>query len=1086
MCSILKIYPAGSNGAGFAPFIGQIDVKERHDDQCDLQSTEKNFDDSFKSKIASYFGGSTTRKSRSNNGLETIVILDVSASMGSAVRLVIREILPRVLEKMGYNDSDTIKLITFSQQSKVTTQTISSLRNSHQSTESCTYMSPAIENLRYIMQTSPNKRFRIISISDGMLHDQNNAVNASTRLAQIVRESGYLVGSSAIRLYTSSSEPDTRGLASILQLDTQNTETSITDINLADYGYSHDVLADMFVANMSDKLGQSVTLTVDGKVLLQMPWSNKSDNLHLATGENTFWLNDDSLLSDGAKATLTYNFGGDREVVENVEIKVGDRLGFAAYNSVLKDKVNYFMEKLKVLKVVGTETAQSEITQIVSYFEQLEKSFSLSDAKSVDLLKNKGLHSRLAFFRDLAHKKDRSISMRMSEIANDTKVSKLNSAQQASYLRTTNVTSNAKSLAKRALKSGLDFNNVAIKEVKQMKDHLDELMDIDDSDHYTSFYSQETTLGGIHTVCQLVDSNKTIDHVSALEILQLLNIVGVPCVGPVGDFPDPKTYHINDVLLGTCVSMSDIMMVKELGNTLRDPFTDKEIINVIPFFDDDRIQKFLMKYAPTLLEYTASLGMRRLISDVPHTYKYTIVGGLYTIARRLTDSPSHRTEGNVDIFMKFIVTYKTAVNGLFDYVVPQIREPSDVEKAGNLSYYISNNGVTNMISPLITIIEENGDKIQYIPNILRALFSFEIHQVMRKFHKSDDDGYLKRKAILDKLLGIDLKKYGRPIPGYFEKEKSPKQYRTPHIDEKLYRQLIDKVFWLTTVSMLPTYIAFALRGEGDKIINMPEITKATVEKNLGIDFAIDRFKLYCIVQSFLYDTKALRIGEGVMKIEDCGNEERMNKMIGDYIEKQYRADYQSRLSQKLKEEKRILADELVDKLIKSDDYAEYVDLFRNGLERGGVKALIADQYKLGFVELRNQMFDPHIYVPMRREKLRVLVLGCDEDDAVVWNNGNVLRCYSFTTLSEKFEELGLSAEWENLKSIYRLKNLHVYRDSNLPNRHSHCNDKPSFYAYGYQTVGAYFADITQEERDAYMAVHTHCCGIWDGKLVKSA
>jgi hypothetical protein len=219
MCSILKIYPAGSNGTGFAPFIGQIDVKERQDDHCDIQSTENNFSDSFKSKIATYFGGSTRRKTRSNNGLETIVILDVSASMGSAVRLVIREILPRVLKKMGYSDSDTIKLITFSQQSRVTTQTISSLRNSNQGTESCTYMSPAIENLRYLMKTSPNNRFRIISISDGMLHDQNNAVNESTRLAQIVRDSGYLVGSSAIRLYTSLSEPDTRGLASILSVN---------------------------------------------------------------------------------------------------------------------------------------------------------------------------------------------------------------------------------------------------------------------------------------------------------------------------------------------------------------------------------------------------------------------------------------------------------------------------------------------------------------------------------------------------------------------------------------------------------------------------------------------------------------------------------------------------------------------------------------------------------------------------------------------------------------------------------------------------------------------------------------------------
>ena len=96
----------------------------------------------------------------------------------------------------------------------------------------------------------------------------------------------------------------------------------------------------------------------------------------------------------------------------------------------------------------------------------------------------------------------------------------------------------------------------------------------------------------------------------------------------VGDFPDPKTYHLGGLYLGNYISMSDIMIVKDTGNVLVDPYTKEEIINVVPFYDDDRIQQFLMKYAPTMLEYTTSIGMRGMLLEIPHTYKYTIVGGL--------------------------------------------------------------------------------------------------------------------------------------------------------------------------------------------------------------------------------------------------------------------------------------------------------------------------------------------------------------------------------------------------------------------------------------------------------------------------
>ena len=1085
MSGILNIYPAGA-----ALYIGQIQVDDSPPPRSVLEEDNN--------KPVNYFdsGRVQSKKSCNVSDVETIIILDVSASMGSAVNRTITKYLPNALANLGYDLDDRVKIITFSNQSRVLDMSLRQMKISSKSYEGATYMTPAIYNLRNIISSSKHSQFRILSISDGALHDQRETLSASTSLTNVLKKSNYVISSSAIRLFTSSSQPDTKGLSSVLQFNTES-DSQLVDINMAEFGYSDEAVSDIISSTMKDNLGSLRRIKVLSRdnTLLQAPWSSTSGYLNLTKGVNTFWLK--RLPREDERVVLTMNIdGAEREY--DIEVVQKDKLGFDSYNSILKDKVTYFMKRLRVLKVLGTNEAQSEIGSIVRYFEELEKNFAMNEPDAVDLLKNKGLQSRLKFFRDLIGKKNRSVSMKMSEIANDNKVSMLNSAQQAAYLRSVETSSNSKQLAKRALKTGLNFDEVARREVKKMAEHVHELNDIDDSTHYTSFYSQETTLGGIRAVCQLVDSCGTIKHVSALDILKLINIVGVPCVAQVGDYPDPKVYHVKELLMGTCVSMSDVIMVKEFGDTLRDVFTNKEIINTVPFYDDDRIQKFLMKYAPTLLEYTASLGVRRIIVDVPHTYKYLIVGGLYNLTRTITDGA--RTEINVDILSKFITTYRTAVNGIFDYVVDIIDEPTDYEKENKLSYYISNNGVTNMISPLINVVQleldggpESG-RAKYIPNILRALFSFETHQVMRKLYRSDSDGYIKRKALLDRLLGIDFSKYSTELPPFFETKETPEFYSETHLDVELYNELIGKVHWLDNIVTIPEYIKNSLSGQNDKTLAMNGFTDAEICERLGIDFDLRTFKLYCIVQSFLFSTKVDRVAMGTgevdkpgnrgrMKIQDCGSFEAMDKMIRDYIRKQYFDEYRSRLAQKGKDEHRALAMELVDEMVSVDEMSEFKRLFGEGLTRNHVSVVISDVNKLGFVELKDALFDPSKYIPLRAKKLRILVLGVDKDDNVVWNKGNILR-KSIASLSEGFEKVGLSSVWDNLYEIYKAKNVHVYRSSDLPNRHSHFNGKPSFWAYGYKNLREYFADITQEEKDEYAKIHWECCGLWHGVVVK--
>lgn len=150
-----------------------------------------------------------------------------------------------------------------------------------------------------------------------------------------------------------------------------------------------------------------------------------------------------------------------------------------------------------------------------------------------------------------------------------------------------------------------------------MRQHLAELDDIDDSDHSRSFYSLETSLGSIRTVCSR--SDEELADLNATDILQVLGVVGVPVAAQTGNFPDPMTYRIERVMPSARLSLADLLsalqMTKESVNA--PGFPDVEVSNVVPVFDDLRVDAFVRCHAPKLLELISSVGMRRVVGTSP-------------------------------------------------------------------------------------------------------------------------------------------------------------------------------------------------------------------------------------------------------------------------------------------------------------------------------------------------------------------------------------------------------------------------------------------------------------------------------------
>jgi len=200
------------------------------------------------------------------------------------------------------------------------------------------------------------------------------------------------------------------------------------------------------------------------------------------------------------------------------------------------------------------------------------------------------------------------------------------------------------------------------------KNNFDEIKNINYKNHAVSFYSQATTIEGLKLLIELSDDPE-FKNFTADEILQLTNIVGIACNGSIGDFPDPSTWRMNEIYYGCHISVADIITSFHQSSDsefkLKAPGYDKEITNAIPVFDDPKIGVFLKKYAPSILEYSSSIGMRRIIADVPMTFGYTIIAG---IRRMIYDLNKNKSTVHLDTFKQLVSTAASFVGKYYDHV----------------------------------------------------------------------------------------------------------------------------------------------------------------------------------------------------------------------------------------------------------------------------------------------------------------------------------------------------------------------------------------------------------------------------------
>jgi hypothetical protein len=712
------------------------------------------------------------------------------------------------------------------------------------------------------------------------------------------------------------------------------------------------------------------------------------------------------------------------------------------------------------------------------------------------------LSERIAAIKRQISKRERTVLHSLLEIANDDKVRTLNSEQQADYLRQVTNSKLGRRLAKIASKneSGLDFETTIKKEVEKMKENLSEIIDEKDED-LLCFYSQCSTKDSIvETIREL--SGNLLEEMGAIDLLQLIGVTGI-AYGTFsgtgeghqfGDFPDPWLYKVPKLFYGCYLSQTSLQAsyVQGKGESLKVPGRHGEIIiGVIPLVSNQKVFNFLKKYAPQLLELQAGISMRRVLAFVPETSISLIASATW---RNLHDLVSVENNPEKSIQLETFLKLRTTL--YIHHRTGSMKEhTNDLLRENPFPFFTGDRNISSIIKsivPLLTNIDPKTLSSEKYAKILRAITSFEAYHSLRKRihyqfreHTSAEIPTLEsewRRNQLLQLLGIDFDRKGLSVGETLSKDlENPKHCEDYALNEKIVEK--NSFIFKETLGLLSLVpLIWSNLDNQTELAKIKEPSDQVIQERFGLKCSLFKYKLLVLTESLLSHEQSCRI-----KIDpqdtlvrsflfpDATTDEEVDKFLRGVTQNFYKKDYEERLQQKNAKAFKVMSDKLVSSLVSSETIQEFEELLKNGLTyaEGSKKVQISDRSELAFLDLENRLQSEQLQVPERVKKMWYIVLGKNLSGEDVWCNGNSMRGSSLENYKKYFINFGQQELWDKL-CTYK-KSTHTYRDSS--NRHGHGNEKPSYWALGFETLVDYRLYLSEKDWEDYKTIHHSCCGI---------
>lgn len=966
-----------------------------------------------------------------------VTILDISYSMQSYFKNV-KDCLTSTYLNLGYSPDDVIDIITFSNIVKTLSIKVKEIISIK--LDGATYMTNTVDHLKNLLSKKNYKYVKLLIVSDGELHDTNSTIDKINTLSEYFKVNDVHISIYALRVFA---QADTRALSVWLSV---NTTGSTDSNNMIEYKNVNSYKSIIKSFGDSDQFGLNIEFK--GNVGYG-PLELSNNNLILQPGENReFWSDKEITSEDFNTSNLEVLLLPQKELSETEIQRIYDRMAKS------------YMENIKIYKIANTEESLEKINKVIHFFEDLDSYINVKFGNIK--LDNSSLKSRKNYILKLANKNKRSIVNKMKQIGNQNNISALSSAQQADWIRTNNI---SKDNARRMIKEmdGSSFDDLITSEVRNVHAHFKSLekslkdANIDTESFLCSFITLENVLDGLRSLYDLVEDG-SIDILSHLDILQLVNIVGIAVDGITGEHPDPMTYRINKIYTHCYTSMSDIIMANKINSKLEAPGVPNSNINGCVPVIHPMVFKFMKNNCPRILELSAGYGMRGFIGEIPMTNSYTIAAGLWQMTIAMNET-KNKTSLNKKIFNDLKCVYRDAIGSYFNHLKIYL-----VEQNKSVGYFINNNGITNMLSCMIDFSKDSSRSFKHLDRLYSAIFSFEYYQrtrrIVKQLDKSNEITNLGsvRKNLLYNLLNINISDMTPKLTGLFEKDTEPEwnnlQFK-PNV--KLFVEKYKNEFWFT--EYIPLIFSY-LCGNFDDTIS-----ETFTKEKLNLDYSVDKYLYFNMVMSLMYYNRSLRM----VKDEDettfdqdktkmltpelvgSDGETRGDKMCKEFIIQEVKKVYHKNLNDKKNNERVKLEDNMTAELLKSDT-RNFVKLLKEGYTyRSNTVKL---EYPSSFYNrFRDTILNGNNECNDRFSKVIVLLKGTYENE-VVFNGGKLLgdrkRYYSeplqlyFSNKNVPEELLDLVSKMYDFKyrsgrSLDELKSAFGYSknctNANFTNRH---------------------------------------------------
>ena len=918
-----------------------------------------------------------------------IYVLDVSGSMGEHANSAYKSFKDLIIE--NNNNQKTI-IATFGQYSTVSEYKGREIEKWESPTlEGNTKLYYTIINVfNLIMRAKEKSLFQIVIVSDGGVYDLPQVLDYVSNIDSN-KFNQHIIQVSSIRIGTGG---DTRALT-CFSIFHNHPKCEQQIIDLSSHCNKYDIenaLIKIFCHFANGRTCYSAKITSKSNDLCRFP----SDSILINSLDVN---NNDFFICSSQSPSIDF---------DNKNIILTERTTLA--ESDIIQYLKLIEQKVRTIKVLGNDKL---LEGIVPFLNNLSLIFNDKETNNDSTLSN------MARIKRNVLKMQGTIINQVLQLINISGVHKFNSQQQAQFLKQIDdTTQSGRRLAKRANENSDDVLTILINGIKKI---LNDYKETESDTDVTSFLSLSSSIDILNEA--LHEIKNELDLFNLEDLLQCFGQVGLCFRSNIGNYPDPWQFKVDEVY--TCfLGQHDIYIASNSDRPLKVPESNN-IITGVDVICYDSMHNYILERSVNKLH--CSIAMRKTVADIPNDDIALKTAVIYQMIDQVMNNPLEKSVTdlwfNINT-LRLIVGNNKYIFG--DEVLNALNLP-------NMDAYFTGDLNISSINKIVALLLISNQDIN-LQKLARSLLSLDCYHNLKYL---DID---QRSQIINKVFDIDME--NRTLAKEpFEKEPDIIEFYDNYVDSnvisvsKQYNNMYGKI-----INFVKFLYAFKNADSCKTLLENIKNQNMTDQYVFGIkdEIPIDLFIAANTIQAIQCHKLECRVDVAnrkmlLMSISRLSDIDIYFKSV---VSKIFKDDYEKQLILKHNNEVERETIVQIEQLIWSCEIDEFVTKLNEFIpQRDGEK------YNLLITELSQNNS-----IPLLKNKIWILTLcKVNETDNIIWNRGNMCSIKDLNVFKNiwDYDTINLLS-WDKLYHFwYVAPVIYVYRESDKPNRHGHCNSNPS-------------------------------------------